>query len=165
MNRFAPLILAAAFAAVLPAADDDPISSKSIFSRDRRPRRTYSSTTQSDAQTRPAPPPRSPVLIGIVREPDHIVAVFEHPSTGQITQARLGEPLPEGAGLIESMTLDYLEARPSPDATPIRIAIGQDLKGSTTQLQATTTSTTGPTPGGDDLLSRLRERRQRELGR
>lgn len=154
---------------------------KSIFAREhslRRPERTVSTST-APVSTVPRRP-ESPVLVGIVLDEAGPVAVLEMPETGQLSQLRVGESAP-GAGPVVEITLDSISVSQSEGQPPRVIVIGQDLRGEAAALPArstetaastagsatgtsTTTSATGPA-GTNDVLERMRRRRQQELNR
>jgi hypothetical protein len=111
------------------------------------------------------------VLIGIVREDTGVVAVFESPDTGQLTQAHLGESLPANKGVVVAITLDYVEYAPAPDQPAKRLLVGSNLDGADVGIPSsgsTSSASSSPTAApieGDDIVSRMRRRRQQEMNR
>jgi len=99
----------------------------------------------------------------------------------------VGEPLPRDAGIVQAITLDYIEFAAGSDQKTHRIAVGQNVLGitpeprpvavaTTTTAPATTEAsadgtttadaTTAPAGGGgvEDMAARMRRRRQQSLG-
>jgi hypothetical protein len=157
-------------------ADYDVLNRKSIFSKDRRraDRRSFDGNGGSFAVR----PPQTPVFIGTVLEDDGFVGFIESPDSGQLVQIRRGDKLPNGLGTVAELSLDFVDVAPEGDAqaAPRRVAIGQNLLGgvpaapaATTQAagaEGAATSTAPASSGGtNDLIERLRRRRQQELGR
>ncbi len=137
----------------------DVMRRKSIFARDRVSR------VPTTNYVRPSPSAISlPVLVGIVREDDGFVAVFESPG-GALTPARVGQRVPGNEGIVTQISLDYLEFAASTTQPSQKVMIGRNISGAEAPA-ATTQPTTGLAPiEGDDLISRMRRRRQQESGR
>jgi hypothetical protein len=163
---------------------------KSIFAKDRR----TSPPPVEVAGTQPAAaapePPAVPVLVGVVLEDDGYVAFLEDPVSTKLTQLRLNDVLPNNAGVVTNVTLDFIEYSAPHSHEAQRVLIGQNLAGVETSLSsgsasntaepgagsdstgssaaAGTTSATpsaAPSGGSDSVLERLRRRRQQELAR
>jgi hypothetical protein len=158
--------------------DYEVLNRKSIFSKDR----TRASDRGGRGFDRGVSFPRAaqpPVFIGTVLEDDGFVGFIESPDSGQLLQIHRGDKLPNGAGSVAELTLDYLEIAPdpaSPQLPPKRIVVGQTLLGAAPVLPAASTepsgaegaaTTTAPASSGaaDSLIERLRRRRQQELGK
>jgi len=151
--------VAAAGEAALPR-EYQLLREKSIFSRERT-RRAFSGPT-----TTVVAPPSLPVLVGIIQEEYGQAAIFEVPGSGRSTPIHPGESLPGGAGIAMEITLDHVEYAPSPDAPVKRVEIGRSLDGSESTLAATTQPATTDTPvEGEDIVARMKRRRQQELGK
>jgi hypothetical protein len=174
MNKLMPLslvvVLASAALADLPR-NYEILGRKSIFARDR-----VSRVAGSERLRWQSSPARSsvPVLIGILREEAGFAAALESPDTGKQTQVRIGDALPGNAGTVSDITLDYLEFVTAAGQPPTRVPVGRNLQGAETSVAAPATQpATQPTTGeaapapaeGDDLLSRMRQRRQQEMNR
>jgi hypothetical protein len=161
--------------AALPK-DYEILNRKSIFARDRVSR----VPSTGPALVAAGPVSSSvPVLVGIVRDDLGFVAAFEWPDSGKIVQVHAGEQLPDKAGTVVEITLDYLDFIASPAPAPgqpaRRIQVGRNLQGVDALLPSSTAATqpadaaaTAAAPGsadGDDLLARMRRRRQQEMNR
>jgi hypothetical protein len=153
------------------------VRAKSIFSKDRRPQRSWN---RGNDYVRPTPSsnnrpqPRLPVLVGVGRHPDDLVAIIEVPGEG-VLELRPGDMLPNDLGYIAAITLDEIEIATSPSGPFQQVEVGQNLRGGAPQVLSTTatsdvsspesaTSSSGSTDG-DDLLSRMRRRRMQEMNR
>lgn len=138
----------------------DTLARKSIFSRDRSIRVASS----RPAASAPTPPP-VPVVTGIVREDIGFVAVIETPGAGRPVLVRPGDALPGNRGTVTEMNLDCFVFVPASGGAPRKAFVGRNLDGSEATL---TPSTTGPSVSdsapieGDDIISRMRRRRQQE---
>lgn len=111
---------------------------KSIFARDRRT--AIRSTTAPAPTTAPAATQTFtgvPIFVGVVLEDDGCVAFLEDPTTGTITQARVGDVLPGQTGVVHDITLDYLEIS-VPAGVPVTSAP------SATESAATAPAATAP---------------------
>lgn len=164
------------------------ISRNNIFSRNRRPAPPDNGTP---IPPRPQPNPESYyILRGIVRENDTFIAFLQDNHEGGVLQLREGDEVARGK--IKSLTLDSLEYEFA-DQT-IKVVFGRDLEGGQGTLDIDTASQWSPQSGylsssrrsrdgggrlesapaasstepltGDDaeLLRRLMERRQQQLG-
>ena len=143
------------------------LSRKSIFARDRVSRVPWTGTT-STLPTVSTFNASVPVLVGVMRDDLGIVAVVEVPELGKLVQYHVGEKLPGAIGSISNLTLDYMEIVANPGQLPQRILVGQNLQGGESALPATaatsaTGATTQPVFEGEDLIARMRTRRQQEL--
>lgn len=155
------------------------IVEKNIFSRNR--------WQQAERTARQAQMTRSPtrnpesylVLRGITRDDEGFIAFIEDTRTYNMSRVRVGDPVTEGT--VKDMSLDHVEFKLNGEAR--RIEIGMDLGGRAPQATTYTDAPSfGPSrsispQGGsdtdkaasskketDDILKRLKERRQRELG-
>lgn len=168
----------------------DILNRKNIFSKNRlapqregrpdngrRSRRTY-----------------TPVLIGVMREDDGFIAFIVDPESRDISGVRQGDVLPSNAGTLKEVTLDYIITDPGNGKPPTRVLIGQNILGGAPEYpdasadssdnDGPTASTpapagpgrpgpqtagpAGPAPSGastDDIVERLRKRRQQQLGK
>ncbi|MCL2645872.1 MAG: hypothetical protein FWD61_02575 [Phycisphaerales bacterium] len=137
---------------------DDLLLQKSIFSRDRRPARTYD-TTASSSSSQPRPP-TIPVLVGIIHEDDGFVAYLEDPDTGHLWPFAIGDALPSDAGTVRDISIDSMNIAKNADDPPKRIDIGYNLHGdragstTTTYSPSASTATTdaATTAAAADLL-------------
>ena len=175
MNKLLPLSLMAVLASAALAdglpKDYEIVGRKSIFARDRVSRAAGADQARGQpASTQPA----VPVLIGILKEDAGFAAALEFPDTGKLAQVHIGEVLPGHAGTVSDITLDYLEFVTVAGQPPLRVPVGRNLQGTDAPVGASATQpTTQPTTGqaspaagdGDDLLSRMRRRRQQEMNR
>ena len=179
MTKLLPLSLMAVLASVVLAEglpkDYEILGRKSIFARDRVSRVTGAERVRYQSATRSS---SVPMLIGILKEEAGFAAALEFPDTGKQAQVRIGEALPGNYGTVSDITLDYLEFVMAAGQPPTRIPVGRNLQGADAPIAASATqpatqATTGPTTGeasppaadGDDLLSRMRRRRQQEMNR
>lgn len=172
MKKLLPLCLIAAAASPALASlprDYEILGRKSIFARDRVSRVAGSERGRYQS----APKSSSvPVLIGILQEDAGFAGALELPDTGKLVQVHVGEALPGNVGTVSSITLDYLEFVTAAGQPPTRIPVGHNLQGgeavaSTTQptTQPATGDAASPAAEGDDLLTRMRLRRQQEMNR
>jgi hypothetical protein len=155
------------------------IVEKNIFSRNRW-QQTERATTQARTSPARARTPESFfVLRGIARDDEGFIAFIEDTRAYKMSRIRVGEPVTEGK--VKDMSLDHVDFELNGEAR--RIEIGMDLGGSAPQATTYTGSPSFDLPGGispqgkddsgkpasskeetDDILKRLKERRQRELG-
>ena len=155
------------------------IVEKNIFSRNRW--QQAERTARQGGATAPARA-RAPesffVLRGITRDENGFIAFVEDTRTYDMARARVGDSLTEGT--VKDMTLDHMTFELNGETR--QIEIGMDLGG--TAPQATSIGPAAFVPSVDispqgetnsekaaqakeeaeDILKRLRERRQRELG-
>jgi hypothetical protein len=149
------------------------LTERNIFLKDRRvvisrpPRPTGPSPTDV---SRP-----SFVLTGVVWYGEDWVAFFEDSRTGQSIRVTAGQGI--GDGLATSAGIGTVDVKRGPSTT--RVAIGQDLTGSTALMagsgapmaQPTATSpgdaalTTSAPAGTDDIVERMRRKRAEELSK
>jgi hypothetical protein len=151
------------------------ITERNMFSRNRRLPR---------ADPGPAPVVRQPnpesyyILRGIVRENDTFIAFLQDNRQGGVLQLREGDKVARGT--VKSLTLDSIEYQ-FEDRT-ITVAFGQDLEGGQGALslddvaqwsprtyspsfRQTSSPSSEPLTGDSaELLRRLMERRQQQLG-
>lgn len=149
-----------ALAADPPRNYESTVSRKSIFSRDRHSR----VPTSRPVTTFVAPAPASPVLTGIIREDGGTyMAVLETPGTAP-AYVRLGESLPGKRGVITEMNLDCFVFVPAPGEAPRKAFIGRNLDGAEATLSGPSSSASASDAPieGDDVISRMRRRRQQE---
>jgi hypothetical protein len=166
-----------ALGASLPR-DYEILSRKSIFARDRVARVAGSERVSYQRAPRGS---AQPVLVGILREDAGFAASLEFPGTGKQMLVHVGEALPDNMGTITNITLDYMEYVAAAGQAPTRIPVGRNLEGAEAPIaagtvqpatQPSTPSSVQPTTGeaapagdGEDLLTRMRRRRQQELNR
>ena len=157
------------------------IVERSMFSRQRGVRRER--PDRNDRQTLTparAPNPESFYLLkGIVQEDSEFIAFLEDTQRGGIVRVRQSDKV--ARGVVKALTLDSIEYQ-FEDRTTV-VAMGQDLEGGrgamsisdlleglqtsailpTAEQQGTSP---GPAPTGDeaDILKKLMERRQQQLG-
>lgn len=163
----------------------DILNKKSIFSKDRSRRSDY-----ADRRPRMDVPVRvvhAPVFKGAVLEDAGFAGFVENLDTGEMLVVRVGDALPNGAGTVADLTLDYMDISGNGAAAGTvtkRINVGEDFSGAaptavTTVAPVATTEgsggsggTAGPAStapaatGGavDDVAERMRRRRQQQLG-
>lgn len=134
----------------------DTVARKSIFSRDRIAWRAPATGFT------PPPVPASPVITGIVREDVGYVAVLETPGSSRPVMVRLGDPLPGNRGVVTEMNLDCLVFVAPGGASPRKAYVGRNLDGAESTLVVATTGPSEAPIEGDDVISRMRRRRQQE---
>ena len=155
------------------------IVEKNIFSRNRW--QQAEKTVMQGRATAPArvrAPESSFVLRGITRDEDGFIAFIEDTRTYNMARTRVGDSVTEGT--VKDMTLDHMAFELNGEMH--QIEIGMDLGG--TAPQATKIGPAAFVPSGgispqgetdsakdapskeetEDILKRLREKRQRELG-
>lgn len=140
---------------------------RNIFSRDR------GSPPPRSREVTPLPPPppeRYLVLTGIARHGEKHMAFLEDIGTGVTTIIQIGDTVLQGR--IKNITLDSIEYEKN-DRTAI-IGIGGDLEGGSPStisaalpLSETAGSDLTPVAGSAeaDILERLRQKREKELGK
>jgi len=155
-----------------PAPDGDGwrrfevLVERNIFSRERGRRETV---TRSVPRPEAAPPPeRSVVLMGIMRQGDGWIAFLEDARTGQVHKVGVGDAILEGR--VAAIGMDSIQYAKGDRA--LTVPMGGSLEDRS--AQGTVTDVGAPSAGGEgapalsgepaDLLERLRQRRQRELG-
>ena len=151
------------------------IVERNMFSRQRGARRGRSDREEMRAP--PAPNPESYYLLrGIIQENDEFIGFLEDTRGGQILRVRKGDSV--ARGVIKALGLDSIEYQLE-DHT-VTVTMGYDLeggRGAVTMAQLyelsqtySTTPQEGATqpssPSGDeaDILKKLMERRQQQLG-
>jgi hypothetical protein len=155
------------------------ILSRNIFSRTRVSARQQRVREEPRPTVRPNPEAYH-LLKGVVQENDDFIAFIENTQTGAVLQLRRGDAVARGT--IKTLTLDGLEYEME-DKTTV-VGMGSDLEGGrgvmTTgqvyELAGSVPASTGqpaqarpaatPAPSGDtdDIIKRLMEQRQRQLG-
>ena len=153
------LIVCVAAAAVAEVSPVDVLWRKSIFARDR-----VSRMPTTGASTQPTSMPVTlPVLVGVLREDDGFVAVFEY--SGRLTTSRMGQLLPGDYGIVTNIDLEHVEFAASTTQPSRRVLIGRNIEGSEAAiLPAAATTDPASAIEGDDLVSRMRRRRLQETG-
>jgi hypothetical protein len=158
------IILAAAcsIAATLALADlpkgYETLAHKSIFSRDRVSWNPTSRRTTSGPAL-----PLVPVVTGIVREDiGGYVGVIETPGSGRPVLVHVGDPLPGNRGVVTEMNLDCFVFVPGPGQAPRKALVGRNLDGAESTLVPATTNPSDAPIEGEDIISRMRRRRQQE---
>jgi len=151
-----------------PTFDDYKIVfTRNIFLKDRRPpRQNRTSFSRPAPPTQPAPPQM--VLTGVTIRHEVRLAFFED-SRGGLIKAVIGDVL-QGGKLL-SIALDGVEV--SLKGKTKKVAIGESiLGGGPVDISSVGTSgstaapalgTTDSTSSGDDILERMKKRRQKEL--
>lgn len=154
------------------------ILNRNIFSRTRLSARQQRQREEPRPVVRPNPEAYL-ILRGVVQEDDKLIAFIENSQDSSVLLLHQGEAVARGT--IKTLTLDGLEYEREDKTTVVRI--GLDLEGghgvATTgpvyDLAASTPATTSPpvqttpataAPSGDtaDIIKRLMEQRQRQLG-
>lgn len=105
----------------------------------------------------PARPEETLVFSGVTETDYQILAFIEDTASGKIRQLQEGDSI--ASGKITDITLDSLEFEAGDKTTLVHV--GQNLLGADV-LGLPSLSTTQPT--GNEVLDRLRRRRQQELG-
>ncbi len=139
--------------------------SRSIFMKGRARLNSGASAWRGSADS--ASPEQSMVFKGATQTDNAVAALVEDTTAGKVLMLKPGDSLARGT--IAAITLDRLDYSVAGHVT--RVAIGQNLVGD----QAAAVPSTGPTtmtspvapPGAstDDVLERMRRRRQQEVGR
>ncbi|MGN6368723.1 MAG: hypothetical protein ACTHN5_10710 [Phycisphaerae bacterium] len=133
------LVAAAILAAPLSAGaadlskDFDVLNNKNIFSKHRIIPHRDANHTQP---VRPPRPPKvyTPVLIGAMLEDDGYVAFIVDPKSREIVSVRAGDVLPNGAGTVKDITLDYITTEHGSGKPVTKVAIGQNILGGTAEF-------------------------------
>lgn len=156
--------LAAGSALAATTGPYEILERKSIFAKDRVSR----VPTTSYASTAPSLRAGSPILIGIVQDEQGWLAIFETPGA-EIAAVRQGQAVPGTAAMVVGFDLNHVEVTTPGESAPRQIAIGRDTDGAEVQLAAGDQTGAAPTTSapieGDDVLSRMRRRRQQEMNR
>lgn len=149
---------------------------RNIFSRNRG--RSFERESR-EAKEQVAPAPESYfVLKGIVQQGSERIAFFENFRTGETMRARIGDAVARGK--VQNITLDTVEYELNGKLT--KTEVGKNLEGevssppltyndliestamsSGVSTASTPSAETAPQGDEDDILKRLRERRQKEL--
>ncbi len=154
------------------------ILNRNIFSRTRVSARQQRAREEPRPVVRPNPEAYH-LLKGVVQENDDFIAFIENTQTGAVLQLRRGDAVARGT--IKTLTLDGLEYEMEDKTTVVRM--GFDLEGghgvmttgqmyelagsvpaSTGQPAQTSPATTAPSGDTADIVKRLMEQRQRQLG-
>jgi hypothetical protein len=167
--------LLAAMAGGATPADDEPtpaaegptweryeiLVERNIFSRERgRP-----DPVVRREQPAAPPPERFLLLTGVVKQGEEWTAFLEDARTGSIKKLHVGDPVL--GGRVAAITMDSIDYEK--DGGVARVAMGGNLEGGSSTRSsgpATSSTTSAPTRAAEpsDILERLRQRRQRELG-
>ncbi len=153
-----------------PWEDYEVLVRRNMFSRQRSPR-SVEGPVRPEVVTVEAPSPERYVLLrGVVRSGDEFIAFLEDMRTGEVIRARAGDEVVRGR--VAEVTLDGV--RYVREDTETEVPIGENLEKSNVSPaaqaageatgsgeQAIVAPETGPAA---DLLERLRQRRQEELG-
>ena len=151
------------------------ILQRNIFSRQRGPRIDPSQRQRIDA-----PPPPSPesyhILKGIVQENNIFIAFIENTQRGQIIKVREGDSV--ARGIVKAINLDTIEYHF--EERKFTVSMGYDLEGGrgsvtfnqmyelsqsyTPTSQRGTEETSSPSADEAEILKKLMERRQQQLG-
>ncbi len=145
------------------------ILDRNMFSRTRMPSRP-----QEAAEDRPkiVPNPESYYLLkGVVQEDHQFIAFVEDKRTGSVLRLREGESVARGT--IKSLTLDGFQYQFQDKTIPV--SMGSDLEGgsgavtagdlaSFSSMAAPSTGSAAPSADEAEILKRLMEQRQQQLG-
>jgi len=151
------------------------ILQRNIFSRQRGPRIDPSRRQRIDA-----PPPPSPesyhILKGIVQENSVFIAFIENTQRGQIFKVREGDSV--ARGIVKAINLDTIEYHF--ENRKFTVSMGYDLEGGrgsvtfnqmyelsqsyTPTSEKATEETSSPSADEAEILKKLMERRQQQLG-
>ncbi len=142
-----------------------------MFSRQRVPVRQQQ---QMEERPRTIPNPESYLLLkGIAQENSQFVAFVEDKRTGSVLRLRQGDPV--ARGLVKSLNLDSLEYEFQ--GKTIAVHMGSDLEGGfgavtasdlasfTPSAAPAAGSTPAPTADEAEILQRLMQQRQQEMGK
>lgn len=147
------------------------ITQRNMFSRERVP---VQQQRQAVERPRTIPNPESYLLLkGIAQENNQFIAFVEDKRTGSVLRLREGDTV--ARGMVKSLTLDGLEYQFQGKTTAVRM--GSDLEGgigavTAADLASLTPSAapaagSSPAPTADEaeILKRLMEKRQQEMGK
>jgi len=143
-----------------------------MFSRQRVPSRP-----QEVAVERPkvVPNPESYLLLkGVVQEDNQFIAFVEDKRTGTVLRLREGDTV--ARGMVKALTLDGLQYQFQDKTIPV--SMGSDLEGGSGAITAgdlanfssmaapaaSSTGSSAPSADEADILKRLMEQRQQQLG-
>lgn len=149
------------------------ILDRNMFSRTREPPRP-----QGEEPVRPTyvPNPESYFLLkGIAQEDSRFIAFVEDKRTGTVLRLREGDTV--ARGLVKSLTLDGLQYQFQDKTIPV--TMGSDLEGGSGALTAgdlasfssmaapaaSSTGSAAPSADEAEILKRLMEQRQQQMGR
>jgi hypothetical protein len=140
---------------------------RNIFLKDRMPKPVRSYTPRPRPPTQPAPPQM--VLTGVTIRDEVRLAFFEDSQNGNLIKAIVGDVLQ--GGKVVSITLDGVEV--SLKGKTKKVAIGESIigggpvdissVGTSESTAAPASGSTNSTGSGDDILERMKKRRQKEL--
>jgi hypothetical protein len=151
--------LVAAWSAAESPKGYESLARKSIFSRDRTPNSPSSRPTTRSVASAPV----SPVVTGIMRDDSgSFVAALETPGGSRPVFLRIGDALPGDRGVVTEMNLDCLVFLPLGGLPPRMAYVGRNLDGAESTLTPATTNPSDVLIEGDDIVSRMRRRRQQE---
>jgi hypothetical protein len=127
--------------------DYDQLNRKSIFSKNRQTSNPYN---QGNIRVRTTRVPRNytPVFIGALAEDaGYFVAFIEDPASGKMMTLIEGDPLPNNAGTIKNIALDYIETSSvTPGGPDKKIMIGQTILGGVAEYPTGDDQSSGPGP-------------------
>jgi hypothetical protein len=124
----------------------EPPPGKSMFARDRRPRR--SGPMDFGPRFTYQPPPSLPMFVGAVDEEDSFVGFLLDPDSGQVTLIHVGDALPRAMGVVRAITLDHMDVGSASAAAVRQIELGQNLQGAAPLTAApSAVATTAPANG------------------
>lgn len=160
-----------AVASPAPAGNDyRVIYERNIFLKDRTPRpvRRWEPPRHTPA---PPPPPRQIVLTGVTIREKVKLAYFEDSTTGDLVKAMAGDTIQDAK--IVDVLLDGVEIELKGEKKCLAIGMSILGNGPVDMSSASTSGSTGSSAssstdstsssGGDDILERMRKRRQKEL--
>ncbi len=147
------------------------ITQRNMFSRQRVPVRQQEQMVE---RPRVMPNPESYLLLkGVAQENNQFIAFVEDKRTGSVLRLRQGDPV--ARGMVKSLSLDGLEYEFQGKAVAVRM--GSDLEGGTGAITAADLASytpsaapaagSAPAPTADEaeILKRLMEKRQQEMGK
>ena len=148
------------------------ILDRNMFSRQRVPSRPQEVAVE---QPKVVPNPESYLLLkGVVQEDNQFIAFVEDKRTGTVLRLREGDTVARGT--VKSLTLDGLQYQFQDKTIPV--SMGSDLEGGSGAITAgdlanfssmaapaaSSTGSSAPSADEADILKRLMEQRQQQLG-
>ncbi len=179
-----PSVPAVAPVRAAPTADRyNVILRKNIFAKDRQNLNADGSTPPVVKTTvkEPPKPEALTVLVGVVERDGKLSAMLENRGTGKTQVLHSGDSV--AGGKIGTITLDSIEYSAANAGSAVTVSIGRTLEGGappmatdakTGESTATTSSASGGTAapavpaapsGSNDILERMRKKRQEELSK
>jgi len=146
------------------------IAQRNMFNRDRV---SIRQREQRDERPRPMPNPESYLLLKGIAHDNQFIAFVEDKRTGSVLRLRQGDPVARGR--VKSLDLDSLEYEFQGKTTLVHV--GSDLEGGIGAVTAsdlasfmplvapTTGAAAPPTADEAEIIKRLEQQRQQELGK